>query len=96
MFQKQTVGAVGLVGVNANRTDILEKDRRREPAHVLEVLVEQDQLLMSAQTAPSLVSNLSNKIKTTVLFSSKDRTYDLFFSSWKSKDFFLYTKNGWK
>ena len=64
MFQKQTVGAVGLVGVNVNRTDILEKDRRREPARVLEVLVEQDQLLMSAQTVPSLVSKLSKKIKT--------------------------------
>ena len=49
--------------MNASRTDILEKDRRREPAHVLEVLVEQDQLLMSAQTVPSLVSSLSNTNK---------------------------------
>ena len=52
---------VGLGGVNANRTDILGKDRRREPARVLEVLVEQDQLLMSAQIVPSLVSSLSKK-----------------------------------
>ena len=99
MFQIQTVGAVGLVGVNANRTDILGKDRRREPARVLEVLVEQDQLLMLAQTVPSLVS-LSNKIKTTlsslifilyshVLSSSKQRSYDLFFIVGKVNLYFL-------